>query len=100
MNKGNGYYEAHTPGELLVADVQIWVRLQQHGQRTRTTRQIKYMANTTPEIYQRARSDRRLFVVVVALGEVPRREEGAGHGREDGDLLPLGRLICEERSNA
>jgi hypothetical protein len=58
------------------------------------------MANTKAEIYQRARSDRRLFEVGVALGEVPRRQEGAGHGPEDGDLLPLGRLICEERSNA
>lgn len=36
---------------------------------------------------------RRLLEVGVALGEVICREEGAGHGPEDGDLLPLGRLI-------
>ena len=51
------------------------------------------------EIHQRARSDQWLIEVGVALGEVPRRQEGAGHGPEDSDLLPLGRLICEERSN-
>lgn len=30
----------------------------------------------------------------VTLGEVVRREEGAGHDPGVGDLLPLGRLIC------
>ena len=51
-----------SPGELLVADVQVWV-------------------------------GRRLVEVGVALGEVPGRQEGAGDGPHDGDLLPLGRLI-------
>lgn len=51
-----------SPGELLVADVQIGV-------------------------------GRRLVEVGVALGEVPRRQKGAGDGPHDGDLLPLGRLI-------
>jgi len=51
-----------SPGELLVADVQIWVR-------------------------------RRLVEMGVALGEVVRRQEGAGHDPGVGDLLPLGRLI-------
>ena len=43
----------------------------------------------------RARSNRRLLEVGVALGEVVRRQEGAGHDPGVGDLLPLGRLICE-----
>ena len=43
----------------------------------------------------RARSDRRLLEVGVALREVVRRQEGAGHDPGVGDLLPLGRLICE-----
>jgi hypothetical protein len=43
----------------------------------------------------RARSYRRLIEVGVALGEVVRRKEGAGHNPDVGDLLPLGRLICE-----
>lgn len=47
-----------------------------------------------------SRSDRRLVEVGVALGEVPRCEEGAGHDPRVGDLLPLGRLICETQSNA
>ena len=51
-----------SPGELLVADVQIRVR-------------------------------RRLLVVGVALGEVVRRQEGARHDSDVGDLLPLGRLV-------
>jgi hypothetical protein len=33
--------------------------------------------------------------VGVALGEVVRGKEGAGHDPGVGDLLPLGRLICE-----
>lgn len=41
------------------------------------------------------RSDRRLIEVGVALGQVVRRQEGAGHDPGVGDLLPLGRLICE-----
>uniref|UniRef100_J3LT93 Uncharacterized protein n=1 Tax=Oryza brachyantha TaxID=4533 RepID=J3LT93_ORYBR len=42
---------------------------------------------------------RRLVEVGVALGEVVRRQQGAGHDPGVGDLLPLGRLICEgERS--
>jgi len=43
----------------------------------------------------RARSNRRLLEVGVALGEVVRRQEGAGHDPGVGDPLPLGRLICE-----
>jgi hypothetical protein len=43
----------------------------------------------------RLRSYRRLIEVGVALGEVVRRKEGAGDNPDVGDLLPLGRLICE-----